>query len=101
MYIFIVHPGHAAEGYMVIFNVGHLGSLITTHYLGSRPTRCCYKIRNINRLHIIPWISYLNNLRNRSDTEAAKHRRGIVQKPKVIRKFNESREKNRSWLLFK
>ena len=31
---------------MVIFNVGHSGLLITTHYLGS--TRCCYKLRNIN-----------------------------------------------------
>ena len=86
---------------MVIFNVGHSGLLITTHYLGS--TRCYYKIRNINGLNIIPWISYLNNLRKRSDTEAAKDRRmrGIAQKPKVIRKFNESWEKNRSWLLFK
>ena len=27
--------------------------------------------------------------------------RGIAQKPKVIRKFNESWENNRSWLLFK
>ena len=68
------HPGHVTEGYMVIFNVGHSGLLITTHYLGS--TRCCYKIRNINGLNIIPWISYLNNLQKRSDTEAAKDRRG-------------------------
>ena len=59
---------------MVIFNVGDSGSLIITHYLGS--TRCCYKIKNINGLNIIPWISYLNNLRKRSGTEAAKDRRG-------------------------
>ena len=26
------HPGHVAEGYMVIFNVGHSGSLLTTYY---------------------------------------------------------------------
>ena len=30
----------------------------------------------VNGLNIMPWISYLNNLRKRSDTEAAKDRRG-------------------------
>ena len=30
--IWDAHPGHATDGSMAIFNVGHSGSLITTHY---------------------------------------------------------------------
>ena len=42
-------------------------------------------------------VKFLDNLRKRPDTEAAKYQRGEqnFSKSKVIRKFNESWEKNR------
>ena len=60
-----------SEGYMVIFNVGHPGSLITTHYQES--TRCdCYKIWKINGFTI----NIMDKSRKRPDTEATKDRCG-------------------------
>ena len=80
-------------GYILIFNDGHLGSPITTHY--SENTRC-NKIWNIINLDIfIPWISYLNNSGKLPDTEAANDRKGEknYSKPKAIRIFNVSLKK--------
>ena len=74
----------------------HPGSLISTHYWES--THCCYNIWNINGLAIIPRLSFFNNSRKRPDSETANDRRGKrnCSKPKVIRKFNVSWQKNRS-----
>ena len=90
--IWDAHPGHA--NCMAIVNVGHSGSLITTHYQES--TRCCYKIKNINSLNIIPWISYLNISRKRPDTNQQKIKgvSGIDQNLKSY--VNSLWENNRS-----
>ena len=88
--IWDAHPGHAPEGYLVICNVGHSGSLINIHYLES--TRCCYKIRNINVLNIMAWISDLNISPKNVTLQKQQKVGGVsrIAQNLVIHKFNAS-----------